>query len=285
MPRRAPTHAAWREFSCGADIRAISRRRSSSKAKLCILDTLGCCIFGASLPAVAKADRRWPQRKACAGSATVFGTPLRTSAALGGAWSTAPARMPSSLTKSISNRLCIPARWRCRRPWRSPKRYATVGGRDLHRRHCCRLRSRHPDRPGGQGRHVQERLSQSGHDGSLCRRGRGRAHAALNAGQTQHAFGIAGSQAAGLMAVQDGAMTKSFHSGRAAQSGVYAAAACATRLYRHPERARWRLMARFSAPLLTIGRPRVDRRPRHAVDISCASALSRRRPRTAASPR
>src|SRR5882757_2610617 len=34
---------------------------------------------------------------------------------------------------------------------------------------------------------------------------------------------VAGSQAAGLMAVQDGAMTKSFHSGRAAQSGVYAA--------------------------------------------------------------
>ncbi len=45
----------------------------------------------------------------------------------------------------------------------------------------------------------------------------------LDAQQTQHALGIAGSQAAGLMAVQDGAMTKSFHSGRAAQSGVYAA--------------------------------------------------------------
>src|SRR4029077_5184640 len=45
----------------------------------------------------------------------------------------------------------------------------------------------------------------------------------LDAHQTQHALGIAGSQAAGFMAVQDGAMTKSFHSGRAAQSGVYAA--------------------------------------------------------------
>ena len=46
----------------------------------------------------------------------------------------------------------------------------------------------------------------------------------LNAVNTRCALGIAGSQAAGLMAVQDGAMTKSFHSGRAAQSGVYAAA-------------------------------------------------------------
>jgi 2-methylcitrate dehydratase PrpD len=45
----------------------------------------------------------------------------------------------------------------------------------------------------------------------------------LSAGQTQHAFGIAGSQAGGLMAAQEGAMVKRFHSGRAAQSGVYSA--------------------------------------------------------------
>jgi len=45
----------------------------------------------------------------------------------------------------------------------------------------------------------------------------------LNAGQTQHALGIAGSQAGGLMAAQEGAMVKRFHSGRAAQSGVYSA--------------------------------------------------------------
>jgi hypothetical protein len=36
-------------------------------------------------------------------------------------------------------------------------------------------------------------------------------------------FGIAGSQAGGLMAAQEGAMVKRFHSGRAAQSGIYAA--------------------------------------------------------------
>ena len=45
----------------------------------------------------------------------------------------------------------------------------------------------------------------------------------LSATRMQHAFGIAGSQAAGLMAAQEGAMVKRFHSGRAAQSGVYAA--------------------------------------------------------------
>jgi 2-methylcitrate dehydratase PrpD len=45
----------------------------------------------------------------------------------------------------------------------------------------------------------------------------------LDANRFQHALGIVGSQAGGLMAAQEGAMVKRFHSGRAAQSGVYAA--------------------------------------------------------------
>jgi 2-methylcitrate dehydratase PrpD len=45
----------------------------------------------------------------------------------------------------------------------------------------------------------------------------------LDAGAFQHALGIAGSQAGGLMAAQEGAMVKRFHCGRAAQSGVYSA--------------------------------------------------------------
>jgi 2-methylcitrate dehydratase PrpD len=45
----------------------------------------------------------------------------------------------------------------------------------------------------------------------------------LDAGQMQHALGIVGSQAGGLMAAQEGAMVKRLHSGRAAQSGVYSA--------------------------------------------------------------
>jgi len=45
----------------------------------------------------------------------------------------------------------------------------------------------------------------------------------LDADKFQHALGIAGSQAGGLMAAQEGAMVKRFHSGRAAQSGVYSA--------------------------------------------------------------
>jgi aconitate decarboxylase len=45
----------------------------------------------------------------------------------------------------------------------------------------------------------------------------------LNAAQLADALGIAGSQSAGLMAAQYESMVKRFHAGRAAQSGMYAA--------------------------------------------------------------
>jgi len=45
----------------------------------------------------------------------------------------------------------------------------------------------------------------------------------LDPKQTQHALGAAGSQSAGLMAAQFSSMVKRFHAGRAAQSGLYAA--------------------------------------------------------------
>jgi aconitate decarboxylase len=45
----------------------------------------------------------------------------------------------------------------------------------------------------------------------------------LDAGKTANALGVAGAQSAGLHAAQFGPMTKRFHAGRAAQSGVYAA--------------------------------------------------------------
>ena len=45
----------------------------------------------------------------------------------------------------------------------------------------------------------------------------------LSPEQTVHALGIAGTQSAGLMAAQFGAMVKRMHAGRAAQSGLYGA--------------------------------------------------------------
>src|SRR3954466_10886467 len=51
------------------------------KAKLCLLDNLGCCIFGASLPQVSKLATM-VAAEGCAARASAFGLPLRTSPAL-----------------------------------------------------------------------------------------------------------------------------------------------------------------------------------------------------------
>jgi 2-methylcitrate dehydratase PrpD len=73
----------------------------------------------------------------------------------------------------------------------------------------------------------QEHIGQGWHSGATVGVFAAAAGAAaglrLSAGQTVHALGIAGTQAAGLMAAQYGAMVKRMHAGRAAQSGLYGA--------------------------------------------------------------
>ena len=71
--------------------------------------------------------------------------------------------------------------------------------------------------------HLQKGLHPTGTNGTF-----GSAAAAgnllnLDAGKMTHALGIAGTQAAGLMAAQYSAMVKRMHAGRAAQSGIYGA--------------------------------------------------------------
>lgn len=73
----------------------------------------------------------------------------------------------------------------------------------------------------------QEHIGQGWHSGATLGVFSAAAGAArglgLNADQTVHALGIAGTQAAGLMAAQYGAMVKRMHAGRSAQSGLYGA--------------------------------------------------------------
>jgi 2-methylcitrate dehydratase PrpD len=65
------------------------------------------------------------------------------------------------------------------------------------------------------------------HSAAVCGVFAGAATAArllhLDEDQTQHAFGIAGSLAGGLMAAQEGAMVKRLHAGQAARNGVLGA--------------------------------------------------------------
>src|SRR3954454_24145512 len=73
----------------------------------------------------------------------------------------------------------------------------------------------------------EEHIWQSWHSGATLGEFSAAAGAArglrLDAEQTVHALGIAGTQAAGLMAAQYGAMVKRMHAGRSGQSGLYGA--------------------------------------------------------------
>lgn len=73
----------------------------------------------------------------------------------------------------------------------------------------------------------QEHIGQGWHSGATLGVFSAAAGAArgmgLDVDQTVHALGIAGTQAAGLMAAQYGAMVKRMHAGRSAQSGYYGA--------------------------------------------------------------
>ena len=73
----------------------------------------------------------------------------------------------------------------------------------------------------------QEHIGQGWHSGATLGVFSAAAGAArglkLDPDQTVHALGIAGTQAAGLMAAQYGAMVKRMHAGRSSQSGLYGA--------------------------------------------------------------
>src|SRR6195256_56944 len=73
----------------------------------------------------------------------------------------------------------------------------------------------------------QEHIGQGWHSGATVGVYSAAAGAArglgLSADQTVHALGIAGTQSAGLMAAQYGAMVKRMHAGRSSQSGLYGA--------------------------------------------------------------
>jgi len=67
--------------------------------------------------------------------------------------------------------------------------------------------------------------------------------------QAVHAIGVAGTQSAGLMAAQFGAMVKRMHAGRSSQSGLYGALLAERGFHRHRRRVRepvWRFLQHLS---------------------------------------
>jgi len=192
-----------------------------SKAKLCFLDTLGCCIFGASLPPLQKLAEV-AVAEGCSGQATIFGTALRTSpswAALINGTSAHAFQLDEIHLESTLHpgSLALPASFAV------AEELLSISGRDVLAAIVASYEVGIRVGLAAKGGMFKSGFHNQGTTGVFVAVAAAAHILRLSAQRTRQAFGIAGSQAAGLMAVQDGAMTKSFHSGRAAQSGVYAA--------------------------------------------------------------
>ena len=207
-------------FAAGLDFEDIPKD-VVDKAKLCILDHLGCAIFGSSLPSVQRLMQQVALEEA-APKAAIFGTPLRTSASLAAlvngssahAFQLDEIHIESTLHPAS---LAFPAAFALAQSGEGSSGgallAALVAGCEVGIRVGLAAK----------GGMFKSGFHNQGTTGVFVAAAAAALMLGLDEVQTRHALGIAGSQAAGLMAVQDGAMTKSFHSGRAAHSGVYAA--------------------------------------------------------------
>ena len=192
-----------------------------TKVKACVLDALGCCLYGVTPP--------WTRmvidmvlEQGGSPQASILGTPHRTSVSqavlvtstAGHGFELDDIHVQAHLHAGT---LCVPVALAVGE-WRGGVSgpdfiTAVAAGYDVALRVGLAATGSHFMR----GYHFQGTCGGFGAAATAAQLLR------LDAEQTRHALGIAGSQAAGLMAAQEGAMAKRMHGGRAAQSGVYAA--------------------------------------------------------------
>jgi len=191
------------------------------KMKTSLIDSIGCCLYGISLPwtrhVLAMACEDGCQPKAAvfgAGVATSPGNAALVNATAGHAFELDDIHKesivhPGSLALPAIAALTSQAGTRSGRDWLAALAAGYEIGTRVGNAATMQLFFR--------GFHPQ------GTSGCFVAAAAAAHMLGLNEDQTLHAYGIAGSQAAGLMAAQEGAMVKRLHAGRAAQSGVMAA--------------------------------------------------------------
>jgi aconitate decarboxylase len=207
------------EFVSGLAYDAIPRE-VRERAKLLILDALGCALYGARLPwcrilqrTLAKLDR--------SSDCAVWGTRQRLSAphaALANGTQVQGFELDDVHRQGVLHvgAVVLPALVavsEMRRMSGSEFLASAVAGYEVGPRVGLCMGQEHI----GQGWHSGATLGVFSAAAGAARGLR------LNTEKTVHALGIAGTQASGLMAAQYGAMVKRMHAGRASQSGLYGA--------------------------------------------------------------
>ena len=192
-----------------------------AKARLCLLDTVGCCVYGSALPPV----RTLTKMVLAEGSkplASLLGTPHRSAPAQA-ALVNGTAAHAFQLDEVHSGATLHPGSVVVPAALALAEAAGTISGADFLVAMIAgyevgiRVGLATGGRMFGRGYHNQ------GTTGTVAAAAAAARILKLDPHATMHAMGIAASQAAGLMAVQEGANAKAFHSGRASQSGVYGA--------------------------------------------------------------
>lgn len=191
-----------------------------ARTRACVLDTLGCMLFGATLPWT-RIVADMVREEGGAPQATLIGSADRVSVAqavlvnstAGHGFELDDAHTRASMhagSIAVAAALAV-AEWRGDRTGRDLLT-AIVAGYE------CGLRIG----IAGDGGIFKRGF----HSAAVCGGFVAAATAArlleLDADRTRHAFGIVGSMASGLMAAQEGAMVKRLHAGQAAKNGVTA---------------------------------------------------------------
>ncbi len=189
-------------------------------ARLCLLDTLGCGLYGATLPwttivreTLLAVDR---------GHAMVFASPHRLSAphaALVNGTAVHAFELDDLHPRSIVHpgSVVIPA------ALAAASTVSGVTGADLLVALVAGYETAARVGVSLGAAHLLAGWHPTGTHGTLGAAAAAGSILHLGADEMQNAFGTAGSQSAGLMAAQYESMVKRFHAGRAAQSGLYAA--------------------------------------------------------------
>lgn len=217
--QRGAVTAALAAFGSGLRLSAVSPH-AVGQAKRSVLDTIGCALHGSTLP-WARMVQEVVRAEGGAPRAAVWGTPARTSSAqaalanataghsfelddvhMGGMFHPGSLTLAAALAvgeaRSIDGETLLAA---------------VVAGTETGARVGLGI---------GNG-HFHAGFHPQGTVGAFAAAAAAARAAGLDAARFHHALGIAGTQAAGLMAAQEGAMVKRVHSGHAAQSGVLAA--------------------------------------------------------------
>jgi len=196
-------------------------REVIDRAKLCILDSMGCGLFGAGLPWSAKLQRVVQQLQG-GQQAKIWGTAFAGSAA-DAALCNGTSCHAFELDDIYDDAFLHPGAVVVPAAMAVAEMIGGVGGERFLEAVVAGY-----EVSGRIGRALGQSVVLRGFHGHGVNGTMAAAVAAgkvlsLNLEETVHCLGIAGSQAGGLMAAQEGAMVKRMHSGRAAQSGVLSA--------------------------------------------------------------